>query len=66
MVTASWIDGYLTAANERRSEAGQIASLGQSTEGTGRDGWISQYCQANPQAPLFLAVSELVLDLAKR
>jgi hypothetical protein len=39
-VMASWIDGYLTAANESRSEAGQTA-LDRNTEGTGFDAWIS-------------------------
>jgi hypothetical protein len=66
VVMASWIDGYLTAANESRSEAGQTAPLGQNTEGTGFDAWISRYCEANPQAPLFRAATALFLDLAKR
>ena len=66
VVMASWIDGYLTAANERRSEAGQTASLDQNAEGTGFDAWVTRYCQANPQAPLFRAASALFLDLSKR
>jgi hypothetical protein len=65
VVMASWIDGYLTAANERRSETSQNASLGQNIEGTGFDAWISRYCQANPQAPLFRAASALFFDLSK-
>jgi hypothetical protein len=64
VVMASWIDGYLTSANENRSEAGQTA-LDQNTEGTGFDAWISRYCKANPQAPLFRAAMALFLDLAK-
>jgi hypothetical protein len=62
---ASWIDGYLTAANENRSEAGQIA-FDQNTEGTGFDAWISRYCEANPQVPLVQAATALFRDLAKR
>ena len=65
LVMASWIDGYLTAANDGRSEAGQTA-LSQNTEGTGFDAWISRYCEANPQVPLFRAATALYLDLAKR
>jgi len=66
VVMASWIDGYLTAAYERRSETGQNASLGQDAERTGFDAWISRYCEANPQVPLFRAATALYLDLAKR
>jgi hypothetical protein len=66
VVMASWIDGYLTAANERRDETGQNVSLGQNTEGIGFDAWISRYCKVNPQAPLFQAASALFFDLAKR
>ena len=66
VVMASWVDGYLTAANQKLIEDGQTASLGQDTQGTGRDAWISRYCKANPQDPLFRAASALVLDLAKR
>jgi hypothetical protein len=66
VVMASWMDGYLTAANQKLNEDGQTASLGQNTQGTGRDAWITRYCQANPQDALFRAASALVLDLAKR
>jgi hypothetical protein len=66
VVMASWIDGYLTAANERRSDINQNASLGQNIEGTGFDARIGRYCEANPQAPLFRAAAALFLDLAKR
>jgi len=65
VVMASWIDGYLTAANENRGEVSQIA-VDQSTKGTPFDAWISRYCEANTQAPLFRAASALFLDLAKR
>ena len=66
VVMASWIDGYLTAANERRSDINQNASLGQNIEGTGFDAWITRYCQANPQAPLFRTTSAVFVDLSKR
>jgi hypothetical protein len=65
LVMASWTDGYLIAANERRSEADQTASLGQNSEGTGFDAWVTRCCQANPQAPLFRAASALFFDLSK-
>jgi hypothetical protein len=59
VVMASWFDGYLTAANQKLNEDSQTASLGQNTEGTGRDAWISRYCQANPHDPLLRAASTL-------
>src|SRR5215469_3123433 len=41
VVMASWMDGYLTAANQGLSGSDQAKSLGRNTEGTGRDAWIS-------------------------
>jgi hypothetical protein len=66
VVMASWIDGYLTAANEGRSADGIRASFGQNTEGAARDAWVTQYCRSHPNDSLFRAAGALVVILQQR
>jgi len=66
VVMASWMDGYLTAANEGRPADALKASLGKDTEGAARDAWVAQYCRAHPEESLYRATGALVAYLHER
>jgi hypothetical protein len=63
-VMAAWIDGYLTATNAKRSEAGLSGIAGKDTDNGERDAWITLYCQAHPLDKLFIAAKALASALA--
>jgi hypothetical protein len=64
-VMAAWIDGYLSANNEKRWEAGLPALVGAGTQGRSRFIWISQYCSAHPLNSLYHAAVAPVRELEK-
>jgi hypothetical protein len=64
-VMVAWVDGYLSANNEKRWEAGLPALVGAGTQGRSRFIWISQYCSAHPLNSLYHATVALVRELEK-
>ena len=58
-IQSQWVNGYLTGAQDQGEE-----SLNESdVDVEGRNGWIDNYCEANPLDNLVLAARALYFEL---